>query len=118
MVDLEWAHAVAALLGAVGGAAGGIFAGGWRLGRIEGRITLAFKTSISDCEKEFEAKIDTIGKFYDETFKGLRQKINDVELNTERNFMSKEGFEEFRKEYREDTHRFDDKLDKILQAQK
>lgn len=102
MADLEWAHAIAALLGAVGGAAGGIFAGGWRLGRIEGRLKLSFQAHINESEKRIEDKVEQARDAFDETLKALRQKINDVELGTERNFVPKNDFEDFRKEYRED----------------
>lgn len=101
-MNLEWAHLIIGLLGVIGGAAGGIFAGGWRLGRIESRLKLSFQNSISDCEKRFEEKVDQATAAFDETLKGLRQKINDVELDAVKNFVAKRDFGEFREEYRED----------------
>jgi len=35
-------------------------------------------------------------------FSAIRQKINDVEINAERSFVSKRDFDEWRSEYRED----------------
>jgi hypothetical protein len=43
----------------------------------------------------------------------LRQKINDVELDSERRFLPKQEFHDFREEYRENTNRIFDKLDQI-----
>lgn len=112
-MNLEWAHVVIGLVGMVAGGAGGIFGGGWRLGRIEGRLKLSFQASISACEQKFEDKMDLATVAFDETLKGLRQKINDVELETERGFVKKEGFDEFRKEYREDMRLVFEKLDRL-----
>lgn len=101
-MNLEWAHVVIGLLGVLGGAGGGIFAGGWRLGRIESRLKLHLKEKLDDCERRFEDKVDRSVEAFDETLKGLRQKINDVELDAVRNFVAKKDFTEFREEYRED----------------
>lgn len=113
MAGLEWAHAVAAILGAMFGAVGSIFTGGWRLGRIESRLKLHFQQAINESEKRIEDKVDSATGAFDETLKGLRQKINDVELDTERRFLLKGDFNDFREEYRENTNRIFDKLDQI-----
>ena len=97
-MNWEWAHAVAAIIGAIFGAVGGIFVGGYRVGQIEGALQL----SIAAGEKRIEAKLEEGVHDFDETLKGLRQKINDVELDTERRFLQKGEFDDFRKEYRED----------------
>ena len=99
---MEWAHAIAAILGVLFGAAGGIFAGGWRLGKIEGRLKLNFKEALAMSEQRIEDKVDSARESFDETLKGLRQKINDVELDTEKRFVAKHDFNDFREEYRED----------------
>lgn len=113
VVELEWAHAVVAVLGAVAGAASGIFAGGWRLGRIESRLKLSFQQAITDSEKRLEAKVDEERHAFDETLRALRQKINDVEMGAEKRFLQKEDFAEFRQEYRDDMKRIFDKLDSL-----
>lgn len=102
MAGLEWAHAVAAIAGAVIGAVSAIFMGGVRFGRMESRLKLHFQTAIAGCEKQIEAKVEEARKSFDETLKGLRQKINDVELDAEKRFLQKEEFNDFRQEYRED----------------
>ena len=63
---------------------------------------LSFRTAISESETKIEEKVDLARESFDETLKGLRQKINDVELNSERSFVAKGDFDDFRKEYRED----------------
>lgn len=101
-MNLEWGHAFAAIVGALFGAISSIFTGGWRLGRIEPRLKLHFEQAISESEKRIEEKVDQARDAFDETLKGLRQKINDVELNSEKRFLPKEEFNDFRQEYRED----------------
>lgn len=46
----------------------------------------------------------------------MRQKINDVELNSERRFLPKDDFGAFREEYREDMKRIFEKLDNLPRA--
>lgn len=101
-MDLQWAHAVAAILGVVAGGASGIFSAGWWMGRIEARMKLHFQKSVTDSEKRIEDKVEQVAVGFDETLKGLRQKINDVELDAERRFLLKNDFNDFREEYRED----------------
>lgn len=101
-MNLEWAHAFAAIIGAVFGMVGSIFTGGWRLGRIESRLKLHFEQAMNESERRIEEKLEEGRQAYDETLKGLRQKINDVELDTERRFVAKDDFNDFREEYRED----------------
>lgn len=98
MPNLEWAHALAALIGAFVAAVGGIFASGWRLGRMEER----FKREITSSESRLEVRIREAHMPFDETLKGLRQKINDVELDAEKRFLLKDDFNDFRDEYRDD----------------
>lgn len=57
----------------------------------------------------------TTGDF-GETLKGLRQKINDVELDTERRFVAKDDFNDFREEYREDMRDLKKKIDAMAVA--
>lgn len=98
-MNLEWAHAIAAIIGAAVGVVGSVFGFGWRMGRIEGRLEAKFSAQMAGTEKRIEDHIVTP---FNETLKGMRQKINDVELETERHFLKKDEFDDFRKEYRED----------------
>jgi hypothetical protein len=98
----EWIHLAIAVISVMAGALGGLLAGVWRVAQIEGRLKLHFQRSISECEKRFEEKVDRATEAFDETLKGLRQKINDVELETVKGFVAKGDFDDFRAEYRED----------------
>lgn len=118
MIDLEWAHALAAVVGAAAGACSAIFMSGWRLGKIEGRLNLNFNTSIAASEKRIEDKVEQARMAFDETLKGLRQKINDVELETERTFLPKGDFDDFRKEWREDIRDIKTRIDNIPTSRK
>lgn len=102
MVELEWAHAIAAILGAIGGASAGIFAAGRWVGKIEPRLKLHVQNAVIEGEKRIEDKVDEARESFDETLRALRQKINDVELDTEKRFLPKGEFNDFREEYRED----------------
>lgn len=112
-MNLEWAHAVAAIIGACFGVASSLFTGGWRFGRIEGRLKLHVQETMIDSEKRLEAKLDTATSAFDETLRALRQKINDVELNSERRYLLKDEFSDFRTEYRQDMARIFSKLDSL-----
>lgn len=65
-------------------------------------MNLALQEAVSMSEKQIESKIEEARQSFDETLKGLRQKINDVELDAERRFLLKNDFNDFREEYRED----------------
>lgn len=112
-MDLEWAQPAIAIIGAICGAATGIFMGGRRVGKIESGLSLNFKQAINESKKEIEDKVEQARKSFDETLKGLRQKINDVELDTARGFVSKGDFADFREEYRDNTQRIFEKLDNL-----
>lgn len=112
-MNFEWAHVVIGLISLLIGAAGGLIGGTYRVARIEGQIREDFKQCIDETKDEIEAKVEALVGQFHETFAGIRQKINDVELQTERLFVSKSGFDEFRKEYREDMASLMKKIDHI-----
>jgi hypothetical protein len=101
-MSLEWAHAFAVILGALLGAGATIFYCGRWVGRVEERLKTNFRKAIEESEKKIEERVVLAQTSFDETLKGFRQKINDVELDTERRFLQKGEFDDFRKEYRED----------------
>lgn len=100
--DFQWVQAISALLGAFIGLVGGIFSVGRHLGRMESRLKLDLVKSLGETEKRIEDNVQQSQNAFDETLKGLRQKINDVELGSEKRFLPKEEFGDFRQEYRED----------------
>lgn len=123
--SFDWAHAWSAFGGAIAGAIGAIGTTLYRAGGKEPNMRLDIGNKIMAAEQRLETKIDAaerrgedkvegiIGQFHD-SFASLRQKINDVELQTERGFVAKPDFEDFRAEYREDKNRMFEKLDRIL----
>jgi hypothetical protein len=57
---------------------------------------------VARLERSGNDRSDLIMREFGETVAAVRQKINDVELNSERAFVAKGDFDDFRKEYRED----------------
>lgn len=116
-MNLDWLHVIIGLISGTAGAAGGLIGGVWRIAHIEQSIREDFQQAIARTEHEIEAKVETLVGQFQEAFAGMRQKINDVELQTEREFVSKSGFEEFRREWRADLKNLNDKLDRITARQ-
>jgi uncharacterized protein YjbJ (UPF0337 family) len=112
-MNIDWVHVVVALVSAIFGGGTGLAAGVWRVARIEGKVKDDFKKCIDETRDDIEAKVEALVGQFQDTFAALRQKINDVELQTERLFVSKSGFDEFRKEYREDMSSLMRKIDHI-----
>src|SRR5258705_4808396 len=101
-MNWEWAHiAVTILVGAMSGIAG-LVAGTWKVAHIEQDIRRDFAEEIAKAIQTREQRLVELAEQFDETLKGLRQKINDVELATYRGFASKPEFDNFRTEYRQD----------------
>jgi hypothetical protein len=98
----EWVHVIIGVIGLIAGGAGGIFAGGWRMGRIEGRLKLHFQTSLAESEQRFLTKVEDETHAFEQTLLAMRQKINDVEMDVVKNYVAKGDFDDFRLEYRED----------------
>jgi hypothetical protein len=76
---------------------------------VEERVEESVSKSTHAIEDKVEAALQQMG----ETMRGVREKINTVELEAERRFMPKESFDDFRREYREDMKRMFDKLDRL-----
>ena len=109
----DWTHGLVGVLSAAVGAISGVVVSVWRVARIEPTIRMDFETSLKAAEQRMGQKIESmesdiddkveglVTQFHD-TFSAIRQKINDVEINAERSFVSKRDFDEWRSEYRED----------------
>lgn len=116
MINLEWAHVILAASSALIGAAIGLVGGSYRVGKIEAGLEMSIKDGITASERKFEEKVDRATEQFDETLKGLRQKINDVELDAYKLFVAKPDFEDFRKEYREDMRDLKHSISNIPKA--
>ena len=64
-------------------------------------------------ESSNEAR-DLLVDQFKETLDGLRRQFDAHQLATEKEFLRKGEFKDFRDEYRDDQRRTDDKLDKLL----
>src|SRR6266704_5630407 len=98
----EWAHVIFAAAGMVAGGVIGLITGVWKLAHVEQNIRKDFAEEIAAAIQDREEKLSTLADQFDETLKALRQKINDVELDTVRYFVPKPDLERFLTEYRED----------------
>lgn len=98
----EWINVALGLTGLVIGALTGMIAAVWRVSRIEQQVRNDLRQELAEEINEMSQKIAGMADIFDETLKGLRQKINDVELYVHKAFVGKPEFEDFRKEYRED----------------
>jgi hypothetical protein len=125
----DWAHAISGLGGAMIGALTAIGAHIFRAGGDKPTAKLNLQGAIASAEQRLGEKIDAaeqrsetkieglVDQFHD-SFAALRQKINDVELDTAKNFVAKSDFEDFRHEYRDDRSRMFRKLDDILSGRR
>lgn len=128
MADLDWQHvALQAGLSLLSGA-GGMFFGVWKWGRRSAQQEQAVKddynakinklretmmASIAEHNKTADAKNDDLVEQFKESFDGIRRQIDEGKLDTEKYFLRKEDFGDFRREYREDMRRIFDKLDNL-----
>lgn len=122
--SFDWVHAVIASASSVIGAAAGLMAGTWRMARIEPVLRLEIQRDIASMENDMRdeigagerriaARILESANLFDETLRALRQKINDVEMEMVRGYVSIPNFEVLRREHREDMQRILDRLDDL-----
>lgn len=128
MADLDWQHvALQAGLSLLSGA-GGMFFGIWKWGRRSAQQEQAVKDdynakidelreqtrlSMTSYEKSADARNDLLVEQFKESFDGIRRQIDENKLETEKYFLRKDDFKEFREEYRQDMRRIFDKLDNL-----
>ena len=112
-MSVEWVHIALIVAGWMVGAAVGIITGTWKFAATVAKIDRDIRKEFTERESRLyekiagaiadrEAKLSDLAFQFDETLKALRQKINDVELNTTKYFVSKGEVDDFRAEYRED----------------
>lgn len=96
---------------------GGLFFGVWKWGRYSATAGQAVKddydAKIGELRKEMReamaaqahksgGSVDLLVSQFKETFDGIRRQIDEHRFYTEKDFMKKEDFRDFRDEYRED----------------
>ena len=130
-MSVEWVHIALIIVGWMVGAAIGVITGTWKLAstvantvaRLEKEIRRDFSDrearlyeKIAGAIADREARLGDLAEQFDETLKALRQKINDVELNTTRYFAAKGEFDNFRAEYRVDMKDLKKDISEILRS--
>jgi len=128
MADWDWAEIAVKIGIPLGSGFAGMIAGAWRGGRAterekqkvkedyEGKIEThrtETRNAMAAIEKAAGARNDLLVEQFKESFDGIRRQIDEVRLSTEREFLRKDDFREFREEYREDQRRIMDKLDRL-----
>lgn len=96
---------------------GGLVIGAWKWGRNSARSEQLVKddynskirglreevrTSMASIEQKAIAKNDLLVEQFKESFEGMRRQIDEHRFYTERDFVKKEDFKDFREEYRDD----------------
>jgi len=99
---IDWTHIIGVVIGGAVGGISGLAAVIWRLARFEPNLREKITQEIEDATKPLHEKIEEEIGHFDETLRGLREKINEVELHIERKFVGKEDFNSFRIEWRND----------------
>jgi hypothetical protein len=113
----DWWHALSGMVGATVGAGSTLLTWIIRAARMEPTIRAEIVAAEQRVEQKIDDKIsEEIGHFR-ETLSGLREKINDVERDAEREFVRKKDFNDFRKEYREDMRDLKNNVARILGGQ-
>jgi hypothetical protein len=117
MADADWTKiAIDGILSLASGL-GGLALGIWRWGRDSARAQQAVKDDyngkIATLREETKAAMakqtessgsrnDLLVEQFKESFEGMRRQIDEHRFYTERDFVKKEDFKDFREEYRDD----------------
>lgn len=124
MADWNWQSLALQGGGAMISATGGWLVGIWRWGRKSAKDEQAVKDdydgkirALRD-EMRVEAKAaddrnELLVDQFKETLDGLRRQMDQNTLDTEKYFLRKDDFKEFREEYRQNTRRIFEKLDSL-----
>ena len=106
----------------------GMLAGVWRAGRASAKREQAVKddydtkiiaianemrSNVATHEKASAARLDLLVDQFQESFNGLRRQIDSERLYTEREFLRKEDFKDYLREFREDMREIKAKIDSI-----
>src|SRR3954463_9403508 len=125
MAEWDWGRIAVEAAGVAASGVAGAIAGAWKWGRksaqhehkvkndYEGKIAAVrdeVRTDMASFEKTANVAREDLVDQFQESFSGLRRQIDEHRFYTEKDFMKKEDFRDFLKEYREDQRRTDDKL--------
>ena len=113
MAGGEWTEIVLKAAIALTGGIGGLFIGVWKWGRSSAKKEQLFKNQITALREEVRNEMathvrkiedghDDLVNHFEESFNGMRRQFDEHKYYTEKDFMKKEDFKDFREEYRED----------------
>ena len=118
----DWIHWLTGLGGLLGFAAvplQWVFRAGGAVPKIKEDIKEEIKSDLAAFENRIEDRMDSTAQAFDETLRGFREKINlvgekinQVELYTERHFITKTDFASFVAENRQNQRELKDLLSK------
>jgi hypothetical protein len=109
----EWIEIVLKAGIALTGGIGGLFIGVWKWGRSSAKKEQTLKNQITALREEVRNEMathvrkiedghDDLVNHFEESFNGIRRQFDEHKYYTEKDFMKKEDFRDFREEYRED----------------
>lgn len=132
MAGGEWTEvAIKAGISLVSGF-GGLILGVWKWGRSSAKAEQAVKddydakiaalrhevrTDMASMEKGSNASREALVDQFQESFAGIRRQLDEHRFYTEKDFMKKEDFRDFREEYREDMRDLKASIAVIAQRQ-
>lgn len=116
-MNWDWLNGVFGAVGAMIGAGIALATSVWRIARIDSEIRKDLTQEFAEAMQELGLKVEKAGHEFDETLRGLREKINSVELDAYKNFVAKSDFDDFRREYREDMRDLKHSMAEIIRGQ-
>ncbi len=117
VIEAEWPRLLLEAAGSLASGFFGLLVGVWRAGRnsatkeqavkddYDGKIGALGKEleiTVATAEKASDARLDLLVEQFKEAFDGMRRQFDDHKFYTEKDFLKKEDFKDFRDEYRED----------------
>lgn len=123
----EWIEIAIKVIAALGGGIVGAIAAIWRMGRNSANAENSVDKRIAALREEVRTQMvahaqksdssrDLLVEQFKESFDGMRRQIDEHRYYTEKDFLKKEDFKDFREEYREDMRDIKDAIAGIARA--
>jgi hypothetical protein len=110
----DWWHALSGMVGATVGAGSTLLTWIIRAARMEPTIRAEIVAAEQRVEQKIDDKIDQEIGHFRETLSGMREKMNEIEREADREFVRKGDFADFRRENREDMRDLKNNVARIL----
>jgi hypothetical protein len=112
MAEIDWPRLAVEAVSAAASGFAGLLVGVWRWGRssalFEQQLLECFakveemRAALKKVETENDERLDLLVEQFREAFSGIRRQVDDNRLSTEKDFLRKDDFKDFREEYRAD----------------